>query len=118
MAKVVGTQEASVSAVGSWTLNGKYYFGTNGFRPYAGVGLGLFSLAAVSVSSTAGEVEAGSTFGFYPRLGFDAGHFNFNIDYNIIGDTQVSISSGGGEASIKNSYIGFRIGAFIGGGKN
>ncbi len=116
MAKVVGTSEASISAVGSWTLNGKYYFGTGGFRPYAGVGLGLFSLASVSADISGAAVEAGSTFGFYPRLGFDAGHFNINLDYNIIGNTQVAISTG--DVEIKNSYLGIRIGAAIGGGRN
>jgi outer membrane protein W len=119
MARVVGEQEAKIAGVGSYTVNGKYYLSNNNFRPYAGVGLGLYSLASVEVQ-TAGAgsagVAAGTAFGFYPRIGFDAGHFNFNIDYNIIGSTQLEVTTDGAD-KIQNSYIGFRIGAFIFGGR-
>lgn len=119
MAKVIGDSEASVSGVGSYTVNGKYYFSNNNFRPYVGVGLGLYTLASASVSNSGQTVsaEGGSTFGFYPRVGFDAGHFNINIDYNIVGNTEAVVTSGDAP-EIKNSYIGIRIGAFIFGGRN
>ena len=119
MAKVVGTTEASVSGVGSYTLNGKYYLGSSNFRPYVGVGLSLFALGQVSVdgAGATGNVEAGTTFGFYPRIGFDVGHFNINLDYNIVGSTQVEGGTGSG-GDIKNSYIGIRIGGFFFGGQN
>src|SRR5688572_14624065 len=44
--------DASAAAIGSYTLNGIYYFSNEKFRPYAGLGVGLFNLAAVSVSSS------------------------------------------------------------------
>jgi hypothetical protein len=107
-----------VAGIGSYSLNGQYYFMDGGFRPYAGLGLGVFSLAAVSVSgdasgnSSTGDVTAAEAkFGFYPRVGFDAGHFTFNIDYNVIPNTK-----GTNGTEFKNSYIGFRIGGFFGGG--
>ncbi len=132
MAKIVGTSEAEISAVGSYTLNGKYYFTESGFRPYVGLGLGIFSLGNVSSdisvngsSASSSEIAFGNEFGFYPRIGFDAGHFNFNIDYNIIGSTvaeSLTVDSSGNttisQTDVKNSYIGIRIGAFIGGGNN
>ena len=43
-----------VAALGSYSLNGQYYLNNNSFRPFVGVGVGLFSLAAVSVDASAG----------------------------------------------------------------
>ncbi|HEX8040612.1 MAG TPA: outer membrane beta-barrel protein [Chryseosolibacter sp.] len=101
-----------VAALGSYTLNGQYYFNNNSFRPFVGVGFGMYSLAAVSMTAgTSGgssqAVAAANKIGFYPRVGFDAGHFTLNLDYNIVPET----------AGIKNSYLGIRIGGFFGGGK-
>jgi hypothetical protein len=120
MARVVGDTEASISGVGSYTLNGKYYLSNGSFRPYAGLGFGLYSLASVSGNSNGGTgVAAETKFGFYPRLGFDWGHFNINLDYNIIPATEAEDINGNGQTyEIKNSYIGIRIGAFIFGGRN
>lgn len=113
MAKKVGDDEASASANGSYTLNGQYYLSANKFRPYVGLGLGIFSIASVSMANTTGELDGGSEFGFYPRIGFDLGHFNVNLDYNIIPATKIE----GTDVEIKNSYLGIRFGAFIFGGK-
>ncbi|HEV8514783.1 MAG TPA: OmpW family outer membrane protein [Cyclobacteriaceae bacterium] len=108
--------DISVAAVGSYTVNGQYYFKSDGFRPFAGVGLGMYTLAAVDYNSgtTTGSVEAGSKFGFYPRVGFDFRHFTMSADYNLIPSTSTTLPSNG---DIKNSYLGIRIGVFFGGGK-
>lgn len=109
---IVAGGEFDVAAIGSYTVNGQYYFRQDGFRPYAGLGLGIFSLAAVSVDGGGGDIAASSSeFGIYPRVGFDAGHFTFNIDFNILPNTE-----GAAGTEFKNSYIGFRIGGFFGGG--
>ena len=109
--------DASAAAIGSYTLNGQYYFSNNTFRPFVGAGVGLFSLAAVSVGVDSQSGSAGaaaeSKIGFYPRIGFEAGHFNFTIDYNLIGKTTFE----GSDLEMKNSYIGFRIGGFFFGGR-
>lgn len=123
----------SVSAAGSYTLNGQYYFMSGGFRPFAGVGFGIYQLASASfsatntgntsTSTTSDAVSAGTKFGFYPRLGFDAGHFTLNIEYNIVPKSTNSfqVDSGGSvttaKSETKNNYLGVRIGFFIGGGK-
>ncbi len=105
--------DIDVAAIASYTLNGQYYFSNNNFRPFVGVGLGLFSMAAQEVSvasqgqNVSGKIEAGSKFGFYPRLGFDAGHFTMSLDYNIIPESD----------GIKNNYLGIRFGGFFGGGR-
>jgi outer membrane protein W len=104
-----------VKALGSYTLNGQYYFSSNNFRPFAGIGFGLYNLAAASVDVDNGNggtvnqtvVASASKFGFYPRVGFDAGHFQFSIDYNVVPET----------SGLKNSYLGVRIGGFFGGGR-
>jgi len=120
MARVVGDAEGDVSTNSSYSLNGQYYLSNNKFRPYVGLGVGLFSMAAVSFDNSAVEFGDESKIGFYPRVGFDLGHFNVNIDYNIIGATKESYDLGQGntlETDIKNSYIGIRFGAFLFGGE-
>jgi len=128
-ARSIGSTEADVSASGSYTLNGIYYLSDNKFRPYVGAGFGIYSIASASVNVNTGNasgeftVDGGSQFGFYPRIGFDLGHFNVNIDYNLISATEgESIDLGDGNTlttdDITNSYLGFRIGAFIFGGRN
>ncbi len=109
----------SVAAIGSYTVNGQYYFGGAGaFRPFAGLGLGFYSLAAVNANiGSGGSSEqvavAESKFGFYPRVGFDFHHFSMSADYNVISATNAV----GGGGDFKNSYLGIRLGFFIGGGK-
>ena len=129
MARSLSNVEAKASANASYTLNGQYYFGTGSFRPYVGLGAGLFSIASMSFDGVE-AVKGESKIGFYPRLGFDLGHFNVNLDYNIIGASKVDVvteitfdSSGNAVTTtesfdIKNSYLGIRMGAFIFGGKN
>ena len=105
-----------VNVVRSYTLNGQYYLNKNTkFRPFAGLGAGIYYLAALELddnNSTLEVAEAENKFGFYPRIGFDAGHFTFNIDYNIVGKTK-----GEYESVFRNNYIGVRISGFFGGGR-
>lgn len=121
MAKIAyDGSESSASANASYTVNGQYYLSNNKVRPYVGAGLGIFSLASVAVNSTSGGGDVGAKFGFYPRIGVDIGHFNINLDYNLIPATtaeDMDITSGE-DIEIKNSYLGIRIGAYIFGGKN
>lgn len=109
-----------VAAIGSYTVNGQYYLNNNNFRPFFGLGMGLYSLAAIGVDvnvdgeTESVEVDGESKFGFYPRVGFDAGHFTMAVDFNLIPTTKIE----GSDVAFKNSYLGFRAGFFIGGGKN
>jgi outer membrane protein W len=111
----IGTADLDIAGIGSYTVNGQYYFSNEGFRPFVGAGLGLYSLAAVKFSvdgAGSGEAAAAeSKFGFYPRVGFDAGHFTLQLEYNLVPATKVD----GGE--FKNSYIGIKLGGFFGGGR-
>ncbi|MFL5741101.1 MAG: hypothetical protein ACJ75B_12840, partial [Flavisolibacter sp.] len=101
----------SVKAAGSYLLTADYYINTNKFRPFVGVGAGMFSTAAakVDVNSQTGteEVTAGNSFGATPRVGFEYGHFRAAVEYNYAGKV----------GSISNNYLGIKIGFFVGGGR-
>lgn len=110
----VDTQNADVDvqAFASYTVNGQYYLTKKKFRPFTGAGFGIYTLASSSVQGNTDDPDAttiagGSKFGFYPRAGFDLGHFTFYTDYNAIPAT----------GNIKNNYTGFHIAMVIGGGK-
>lgn len=121
-----GDADFEVSTSGSYTLNGQYYLSSNSFRPFVGVGFGTYACkgASASVSDGSSSVTVSGSdankIGFYPRVGFDAGHFQMSIDYNFIGATKESFDIGSGqklEIEQKNSYIGIRLGVTIGGGR-
>jgi hypothetical protein len=110
----IGSADLDIAGIGSYTLNGQYYFSNEGFRPFAGLGFGMYSLAAVKFDdggATETAVQSESKFGFYPRVGFDARHFTLQIEYNLIPATEYA----GGE--FKNSYLGIKVGGFFGGGR-
>jgi outer membrane protein X len=123
-----GSADLDVKASGSYLLTGDYYFTNNhSFRPFSGIGTGIYSIAAASMSgdggSGSGEVSVGggSKFGGLIRTGFEAGHFRLGLEYNLVPKTSIIASggSGSGETKIesKNSYMGIKIGVLIGGGK-
>lgn len=118
LSESVSSYDASAAAIGSYTVNGKYYFSNEKFRPFVGAGLGIFKLAAVTVGTSGSGAGADSKIGFYPRVGFDLGHFNVTLDYNIVGPTKFDATSGSPDLESKNSYFGIRIGGFFGGGRN
>ena len=106
--KADGSTNAKVELLTSYCATGEYYLSNNTFRPFVGAGLGFFNQQSASVNSgdsndDNGTLVAGGTkFGAFPEVGFEAGHFRFSADYNIVGSN--------------NSYLAFKIGAFFGGG--
>jgi outer membrane protein X len=111
---------ASVKAAGSYLATGDYYFSDNyKFRPFAGAGAGIFSLASAEINSTQEGVSAGSKFGGMIRGGIEVSHFRLGLEYNIVPKTTFTgYDSNGEEAKLtsKNSYIGIKLGVCIGGG--
>ncbi len=115
--------------LGSYTGNFQYYFANNNrFRPFAGLGAGLFRLTTYKADISSGgssSVSYGYSNkpGFYTRAGFDFGHLNLSIDYNFVTATSFEgITAGDGgpiiiKEKISNNYVGFRLGISIGGGK-
>ncbi|HEY4149562.1 MAG TPA: hypothetical protein VGM41_11560 [Chitinophagaceae bacterium] len=114
---------ASVSAAASYIATSDYYYTNSFFRPFSGVGLGLYRFASASIDNSGNDVgtAAGSKFGTMVRSGFELGHFRFAVEYNIIGkNTQTYIDGSTGDkytVSSKNSYMGIKLGFFFGGGR-
>jgi len=100
---VTGDAKAS----GSYLLTSDFYFSTSKFRPFAGIGAGIYTNAAVDDINASDEVKQGSSFGVAPRVGFELGHFRTAIEYNVAGKT----------GSFSNNYLGIKLGFFIGGGR-
>ena len=105
---------ANVSVIYSYCPSIEYYLLKGGFRPFIGAGAGIFDQGSVTVSGSdqgtnnTGYVSVGSKFGFFPRAGFEVGHFRLSAEYNILGNDANGNSS---------NYAAFNIGFFFGGGK-
>ena len=122
----------------SISLGGQYYLFERGRFPfYAGIGLGFYypyyseeSRFQSGYNQTISSVELSSDRRnlFYPRIGFDFGHFNLLVDFNLIpssegikrtsfynNTTRISYSSYE-DIEINNSYISFKLGFSLGGG--
>jgi len=113
--------DASVKASGSYLLTGDYYFTDNySFRPFAGGGAGIFSLATAEVTQSSGEVSGGTKFGGMIRAGIEMSHFRLGLEYNLIPKTTFTGYDENGEITSgltsKNGYIGIKVGVCIGGG--
>jgi hypothetical protein len=115
--------DVSVKAAGSYLLTGDYYFTQNTVRPFAGLGLGIYSLASASANTDGytSSASAGSKFGEMVRAGVEISHFRVGLEYNIVPSTKgeiVNISTGAKSTyTTKNGYIGIKLGFCIGGGK-
>lgn len=113
--------EAEVKAAGSYLATGDYYFTSNVVRPFGGIGLGIYSLASASASNSTASAGVGSKFGEMVRAGVEISHFRVGLEYNIVPSTKVeAVDAQSGEpytSTSKNSYIGIKIGAVIGGGR-
>lgn len=102
----VNGQKGNAKANASYLATGDYYFSNNRFRPFAGVGAGIFENARVDISSQNPSVDSipiKSKFGFMARTGFEFGHLRIGVEYNFVPD--------------KMGYLGLKIGVLIGGGR-
>jgi outer membrane protein with beta-barrel domain len=105
---------ANVSIIYSYCPSLDFYLMNGGFRPFIGGGAGIYDQGSVSVSgssqgtSNTGYVSLGSKFGFFPRVGIEAGHFRISAEYNVVG------SDANGNSS---NFAAFNIGFFFGGGR-
>lgn len=107
MAKVdMEGETGNVKVNASYLATGDYYFSNNKFRPFGGVGAGMFTSASANTDMEDDELDnlpVNSNFGFMVRGGFEYGHLRVGVEYNIVAD--------------KAGYLGLKIGAVIGGGR-
>ncbi len=103
----------------SYSLNGQYYFLNRRIRAFTGLGVGVY------VFDYSYELNHGGakTMGFYPRIGFDHGHFSLLIDYNIampVKETLTEFVSPGVvriySGNVDCSYLAVRASVVFGGG--
>ncbi len=98
------SNKVKVSLLTSYCPSLEYYLSNGGFRPFVGAGAGIFSQQSVTAAGgNATLVPGTSGFGFFPEVGFEAGHFRMSADYDVAGNN--------------NNYLAFKIGFFFGGGK-
>lgn len=119
MASEVDGNTNDLYAVGSYSVNGKFYLSNERFRLYIGAGFGLYVTGALTLAEEDG-IASSTQIGFYPRIGFDLGHFNVNIDYNIVSKTgylALNDDLSFTPREVKNNYMGIRVGAFVFGGR-
>jgi outer membrane protein X len=112
--------KVDVKAAGSYLVTGDYYFTQNTVRPFAGAGLGIYSLAAASADNTSASAGASSKFGEMIRAGVEISHFRLGLEYNIVPNTKLETIDGSGNKTVtttKNGYMGIKIGFTIGGGR-
>jgi outer membrane protein X len=90
----------------AYMATGDYFFTNNKFRPFAGLGLGAYSIANADFGSN-GELKSKSNFGALLRAGFDVSHFRLALAYNYGGKI--------GEETFH--FFSATVGFYIGGGK-
>ena len=115
---------AKVAAASSYLLTGDYYLSNKAFRPFVGAGVGVYQLASASFDDNTndGAVGTGSAtkFGGMLRAGFELQHFRLGVEYNLVGKSSETSDDGYGDVvtvSSKNSYLGIKLGFFIGGSR-
>ncbi|WP_108868515.1 outer membrane beta-barrel protein [Aquimarina aquimarini] len=101
-------------ALGSYLVNGRYYFKKEGFRPYGSLALGLTSVGSVDIETAGTDVEviaSTSNFAFRPALGFKYGVLNVNATYLNAG----KIGSGVNEINVSDFTVNVGLLFTIGG---
>ena len=117
------TFTGKASGFSSGLVTATYLFGSGNFRPFLGLGAGVFSLGesdtfTVTNGQSAPENVAFTTttkFGGMVRAGFKTGHFLAAVEYNAVPTTTVQLTNTAIDS--KNAYLGIKVGFDIGGGR-
>jgi outer membrane protein W len=114
--------ETELKGAGSALATLNYFFSAKRFRPYVGVGGGLFYVAGTTVSLREGLVndtfddDADYKPGLMGRVGFKLGHLNVAAEYNAVPKSTDAFR--GGTIASKTSYLSLKLGVDFGGGRN
>jgi len=116
--------EAEISGQGSYLGTFDYYYFplSGSFTPYVGGGLGIVSVAAVSIADGDDEddftgLSAETKFGGMIRGGFELGKFRTTLEYNLVPKTTIEAVDGTELGEVSNGFFGVTIGFFVGGGR-
>ncbi len=122
--RIEGKAFFATKETGSYGINGQYYISNKNFRPFVGLGLSLYHTGIVGDGFYGYSSRNEETvMGFYPRTGFDLGHFSLTIDWNVVANAKATIdppiSQGGSSYTgyINGNYLSVKVGFFIGGGR-
>ena len=96
----------------AYLVKGEYYFIPNKVRPFVGIGAGLYSVAAITASSTGdADVSASvNTYGFAPEVGVTFKNFRISALYHIVPGTDIYSSSSGVNTEISRNYLVIQLG--------
>jgi hypothetical protein len=116
------TISGNLSANGSYVATYDYYFSREGktFVPYLGAGAGYYELANLefdNVSSGSYQVDGNGKMGGLLRGGFEWSKFRMGLECNLVPKSTLKNTNGANVGSISNSYFGFHLGFYVGGGK-
>ncbi|MBO0940036.1 hypothetical protein J2I47_26055 [Fibrella sp. HMF5335] len=125
------TSSGDAQFASSFILTGNYMFSDEGFRPFVGIGAGIYGVAGTGFTATSGtggtatngNIAAASVFGGMGRVGFKTGHFVLGVEYNLIPNSNSVVYDSQGTTKVgtsvqsKNSYAGIKVGFDIGGGR-
>jgi hypothetical protein len=106
--------QADLTLMGSALITADYYFSKNpDIRYFAGLGTGAYWYGAASFEGNTNtdidpaETKAGVRFGMMPRIGIEGHHLRVAAEYNFVGKA----------GRTKNSYLGLKVGIYLGGGR-
>lgn len=125
------TSSGNAQFASSFILTGNYMLSNEGFRPFVGIGAGIYGIAGTGFTATSGtggtatngNINAASVFGGMGRVGFKTGHFVLGVEYNLIPNSNSIVYDSQGTSQVgtsvqsKNSYAGIKVGFDIGGGR-
>ncbi len=123
--ETMGLPYGDIGVMGSYSVNGQYYFSKGAARLFGGIGFGIYTPnRGLLASCTCENQPMENVFGFYPRLGLDYKHMVIALDYNAVQKVKQRMFH---EPPVMNqspeyfnaetSYLSLKIGFFIGGGR-
>lgn len=125
--ETAGMLYADVGILGSYTINGQYYFKEGPTRIFGGLGFGAYTVNSAPLASCTCENEIGATiYGFYPRVGIELSHFVMMLEFNFVQTAkQVAhysmpmpmMNSEPSYYQATTSYGSLKVGWYIGGGR-
>jgi hypothetical protein len=118
-----GDTQMEVGAVGALMAKGEWYFGEGVFRPFVGLGAGVFDIASQSIATTSMtasvDQKAGRYFGIAPQLGLNLSRVRLAVTYDMILGADIEVHQTIGNAmqttSYSQSYFGAELSFRFGG---